>query len=1150
MKFDVFGDRAKEQKNRLDDIYRETARQAAQWELHRTDMGVPRNVQPPLPGGGDPRHPLFTREGLDFLIGHNGYKDYFTIRPEIYKNEMPKLKKEIEKLEKENNEANQIALNIFKKTVDKPEKDLTPKDQQIIDLIKKKVHDGILDTKAPRTEIKDYEPFIDELRAYEKSPYETFDTFEPNYKAFKESGNEQDFNRYIKTKDERGMGKYLRYPEEDSSDSESDREQTKNPTQPREAPAISALRQTIHSVDPSFSKRSVGFHEKMPTHPTVRLGRGNKEIEYVSDVNPEVAAHLQAINEARTPIEQRRAQVMAELSGLKIKHRTPGAHVRLPSEEEHISMENYIPSNTMTPQQIKDQQVDNDLKNRKLYEDEQKRYNEFAKKQISEPLPGPTGASQHQINLPPAYAQEASRRAHNLAQHRLANPWIEYPDSVIPELNENELLARKHLSEQNPNNPEERTKQEALEKILHTYMLDREAQDAVDPYLRGIQKTPQEYEREMYNDAEEDYIQSIRDRADRDLQPLLDKIQSKYIKSGFHKSGAANKEINKTIENYKRGVEDSIAQTRAGFRAQSLGAIGDYQKTLGSGAGIAGKAASKGRENNQKAIDSLTQTKKLDQLNKIEHTNRLDILGKRDYDRELLKNQEKAKRFNNKIEHENLMQEQMINVGAGIPVGNYHIGTAANLPQPEKVANSNLLGGIGTFMAGMGGQRANQNPSYYKKGGRIKKATGGQVNPLMSEAITNAMIDKTDPISALRQLVNHNMGMEALQNSQQRQKYNTGGMVSPIQKGSQEAKQFVDHTSMNRMMERLRTPDQTPGHLSMLNSGMKALGNSDFGFMSKMGRAYTSGADDSRSANAAHAARLNDADKSEYQMAKDEYDRKVADRKALLNENILSETKRHHQAQESNWMRKNTDKTNIQTPKDIEREKQALNVLKANQIARDKMKAANDAFSKLKTSAAQEEFVQKGFLPVSLKRKIVGLFNNKLSSEDAENAEKLANVAAGAEIDRKRSLNPNFAMREGEQKAIASRKLSLENSPEVNKKIGSSTPNETRPDDIAAIRTFLNSKSDPFLIEQALKSTGLTMEEVIGRKSDLPSNQNIFTEDNNRSTDYKTVVPNNDGTSTVKSYTPENVKNPYANVPTDVLKAEADKMGLIEGVDY
>lgn len=1116
-------------------------------------------------------------------------------------------RKQYADLEKKNKKANEISSSLYDKVIGKKAPDkLKGKEKEILDQIKQRTTEAI-DEKHP-----DLDPTIKRLKTFKDSEsFDDINSFDPIYDAFQdyESSRPEDrnhypnFDRYAhhhqRLMQQKGEGLPLISKEkpipEELADQATERNlseaahnkksnivvdplksslrsqsieqpsvapyENKNPglksilTQEKPGTLVDALRKEIAKVNPA-SPLSLSM-EQQEKHGPITFNPITNRHELAYETHPELASLNESYDKARTATERNRVLKNALAGGTPVDLIKKGKNTRfadstLPTKEGYRSIdkkkapEKYRGAEALSPEE-ETLKFNEGVKRR---EEQNKKIAELNKTDIAKGIADENIQELDEMTAQygPKWLQQGQKGAAELLARELDSPYIPYPNRVTADLSRNQQTYRDMLSQMNPDDPDYKKKREAIDALLNTYTQDNEARDVIDPYLEEMKKNPGQYQHELFGDAEEDYINTIKEQSRRELEEdILPMIRSKFMTPGTRHSGGMNAEIAKVTEKYNRGTKEALSKIRSDFRSQSIQAGLQHQGQQGEAAGIASKAAIQNRQNQLEAQQAREAHNQNNISAKRTHASDVNNIGAQDQAIQQQKNNEDNAQWNAAEAHRQGNIKNFTDNMNKHPASRAQGFVGPNLAIPVDTAKANLLTGAGAMASGMGSNMLPRN-SPYKKGGKVKKAIGGSVNPIMSEAVTNAMVDKTDPVSALRHLMNHNMGMEALQQSKQRQKYNTGGMVSPIQKGASEAKQFVDHTSMNRMHERLRQPDRTPRFVSALDAGMKAMANADAGFMSTVGKAHTGAAEDVRARNDAYTGRLNEADKSEYALAKAEYDRKVAERKSILNEDILGETKRHHMAQEGHWANKTAAKTAalkqkmiekaaIQTPADIKRQNEALRVLNAIGDVNDTTEETYGHFKDLNTSKAKQEFVETGFLPKSWKRNVVSGYdsvfgdNNKIVEENGvktiiprkhmdvralENAEAAAERAYQANLELVKAENPAFSTRQAEQATLAKAKQNAGNTPEANAAIFTHQRKKAPEKIIRSIRALKASKTDPAVIQEQMDKYGITWDQVNGTHSGetLPDNPK------NRSTDYKTVQENPDGTSTVKDYKP------------------------------
>lgn len=458
------------------------------------------------------------------------------------------------------------------------------------------------------------------------------------------------------------------------------------------------------------------------------------------------------------------------------------------------------------------------------------------------------------------------------------------------------------MHELHPDTPENVDQYHALTNILGRHAQSNAVAESAEPYLNELSKNPALRHKELMGDVERDFNRNILDESTREFnEKILPGIRDKYQTPGLRMHGHQGKNAEEAARRHGEGVTSALAKAGIGMRGTTLNAANAHAGNLAHAAGINQKAAAEDRTHNTEATKMLAEAQNKRTMNKAAWMTDARNVGQSQR-LQLQKERDIANAQQKDIENHGLNNAMIAaKLAQGLPADQSISGVERlQTPMPE-TTKGNLESNIGQTLGGMGGSMFNRKMnSGHKKGGRIQKAVGGQVNP-MQDVIQNAVIDKIDPVTELRRMLQHTQGIQGLQ---ARQQLKIGGMVDPIKAGSEDARIYAGHDAMKNKLHRLRNPDlgrersMADDFFEGANIDKEAMGGKSgvADVLRAIHRGYSSSQKHYDERHNARQGNLNEADELEYQLQQKLEEKAMKERDMLRLEKIANAQAAHHHA--------------------------------------------------------------------------------------------------------------------------------------------------------------------------------------------------------------------------------------------------------------
>jgi hypothetical protein len=511
-----------------------------------------------------------------------------------------------------------------------------------------------------------------------------------------------------------------------------------------------------------------------------------------------------------------------------------------------------------------------------------------------------------------------------------------FNDNPVAALSPLQKENRRLLQENSPYSAKAQESRDKTREVIKPFLTARTSSEIAQPYVKMMTRNPSKMYKELMGDAEREHLNDIRNEgAEHFNKNILPGIHAKYQVPGLLQHGHMGRDIGNATERFSKGLNSAVAQHKASFREMAIGAAQKHAGLQGQAAHILSTAADKDTEQNLKAVNDLENIRREDTREKAAHNTQLGLLGAADQARDQSRIDEQRNRFNEARDAKGNMLRQLSDIQ------NKYQGVQPIIVPPRIPSSAgSIQKDLASMAASAGGNLLNQamnpqqqQPIQRKKGGVVKKAYGGIVNPVET-AIQNAVVQKSDPIYELRRLLNMPDPV---------QHYAIGGQVSPIQAGAQEAQQYAGHSAMQKKLQRMRQPVPEIGLMGALAdatgdvSGDSWLGHSL--------RAFNSGYSRQDKRREAQRQRIDSADDLEYKLQNDIEAKAQQEKTMALKERVANAQIGHYGAQNAHLgLQGEKLRHEMSVPKRIKLDSTDQAILKENT---DQIRAAPKFLAKL-----------------------------------------------------------------------------------------------------------------------------------------------------------------------------------------------------------
>ena len=511
-----------------------------------------------------------------------------------------------------------------------------------------------------------------------------------------------------------------------------------------------------------------------------------------------------------------------------------------------------------------------------------------------------------EITGSPRFIQEALKAKVLLGVRELNKPYEPYMGQRLPDETPEQLTAQIRLHELDPFQGETLREHEDLKERVRNIPRNP-AMTATQPYLKQ-DRSLLEAHRGLVG-AEEDEMEKIyRQRALEHLEEdILPKIRDKYAIPGVRHHGHMARDEDRAIRNYSRELNNSLNDMRLKNKQITIPATLAHQGNQLKEAQLAQTAGVSDAQHEMDATRALKALQESHYAHKDKFAASLSRLGdvKQQKEAERLRLQEQE--FNQRRGFDQSKLENFSNILAGHPVTS---ATTSTGTMPVRQVQS-PYSTAGQMMGSLGAQFMPQQP--FKKGGRVKKAIGGTLNPIdpIQDAINWSVIDRESPMDELKRDVRRQRAMSMMNMMKGRRAYAIGGGVSPIEVGASIAEGVSYKEKLKRAKEKAfeqAERDQIQTEQPMLTGALKTMSRAAAragtpegmqpNWLQRMGTAVSGTFEDRDAEAAAFRAQRQAAIDRQLKMAEGEEASERDARDYGLKERVAESNIAHHRAME------------------------------------------------------------------------------------------------------------------------------------------------------------------------------------------------------------------------------------------------------------
>lgn len=759
----------------------------------------------------------------------------------------------------------------------------------------------------------------------------------------------------------------------------------------------------------------------------------------------------------------------------------------------------------------------------------------------------PPGAGE--VSVGEAHVRAINRKMAQLGLHLGSQPDIINPNQQVANTAADTQEAYARTKEHSPYTHEPTIAENAkTKKEIEDLKGQPFSYERAQPYLDRMTQNPAAYHKELMGPEEDAYLKSFEEQMDKDFyDKVLPNAINKYRVPGMKGRGHDSHVVNEVTQEYLKNKAHKLNEIRFGNKMKGYDISQKHAGQLGQAATTTGALTQADIAQKQLLTDMTQKAHEKERNQRIAFDAAQEAIG---HNVEK-KNQQRLDATNNAFrEAQNAPWAKAERLSNLI---NRHIqptGTQTHYPFMSKnptLENANQYQRTGAGLATMSAQFMPQRPyeepvQKAKKGGLIKLlkkyADGGSV---MGQAVQDAVIDKESPLHELRRLMNRQR-LEQYQKKSVQRRFRQGGAVGPIQKGAQEAQEFMADKELRGRYQSLKQQPEGFSGSGAIKAFMKGYGSLDDTASSKAARGFVSQMDEIDLERKNNETQKTSAFEKLYNLDKEkkkelsDLRKEERDLKKLGIDERVANAKLAKYAAESNV----SSNAIIDPPV----RKQTKEDKKAVQKANDIMAMAfrhKESLGKLKevvdvpTSPQNANIIKTmplglGYPLVSLKESIFGEKGSKTpSSEDLKTFEDRAQEAFQSGIDlNKTTQSAGGRFTNMSHQALESSKVGLASHPKSNKeKIGTG---EYTADEIIleGAKMKLNAGVDPDYVNEELKKHGLDLSHI---KTGIPRK--------NKTKEPESLLP-------TPSETPPPQNPPMINLSKEDIAEELRKRGRIQ----
>lgn len=567
-------------------------------------------------------------------------------------------------------------------------------------------------------------------------------------------------------------------------------------------------------------------------------------------------------------------------------------------------------------------------------------------------------ANAAEISGSPRFIQEALKAKILLGIRELNKPYEPYLGQRIPDETPEQITAQIKLNELDPFQGETLREHEELKERVKN-MPRNPAMRATERYLDSPNQTLLQTHRDLVGDEENEMERIYRQRALEHLEEdILPKIRDKYATPGVIAHGHQSRDQERAIRSYSRELNNSLNEMRLKNKQITVPAALQHQENKARKAQLAQNAGISDATHEIASTNALKALQDSHYAHKDKFAASLSRLGdvKQQKEAERLRLQEQE--FNQRRGFDQTKLENFSNILAGHPVTKSKTSTGS---MPGMVIQS-PYSTSGQMMGSLGAQFMPRQQDY-KKGGRVKKAIGGTLNPInpVQDAINWSVIDRESPMDELKRDVKRQRALGMMNMLKQRRAYAIGGGVSPIEVGAQIAEGVSYKEKLKRAKQKAfeqAERDQIQVEKPMLTDALETMSRAaaraetpswmEPNWMQRMGKAVSGTFEDRNAKEDAFRKQRQDAIDRQLKMAEGEEKSERDLRDFGLKEKLGESTIAHHRAMEgiaaknSNQVKPNITEKQQKEIRNLEDDAlRTINFIKA-------AKQGKEAFSKVK----------------------------------------------------------------------------------------------------------------------------------------------------------------------------------------------------------
>lgn len=456
----------------------------------------------------------------------------------------------------------------------------------------------------------------------------------------------------------------------------------------------------------------------------------------------------------------------------------------------------------------------------------------------------------------PSAQRSGQRAVIQTAANEYSKPHEPYPYQQLADISPATTEAYARANEYSPFTHKPTLEENAaIEEEIKGLKQHPQAYERAKNYLEGMTQNPGAHHKELMGPEEDAYLKSFGEQMDKDFyENIVPNAIHKYRVPGMKGRGHDTHVLKDISEKYAIDKAHKLNEIRFGNKMKGYDISQKHAGQLGQAATTAGALTQADIARGQSLTDMSHN------FNKEKRAERTGHLGTLERQGEALKGHNQQKLDLTKAAFDEARGHGKKNLEWFSNMVNHNLApTDSNRtfykdmrPNPGwQTANQaqkfgNAAASLGAYFMPRN-QNMGQVPQYEqqaKKGGLIKPlkkyADGGSV---MGQAVQDAVIDKESPLHELRRLMNRQR-LEQYQKKSVQRRFRQGGAVGPIQKGAQEAQEFMaDKELRGHYQSQKHTPEGFSGS-GAIKAFMKGYGSLDDTASSKAARGFVSQMDE------------------------------------------------------------------------------------------------------------------------------------------------------------------------------------------------------------------------------------------------------------------------------------------------------------------